>query len=146
MSDLTQGRPAKRVQYAALPYRRGSDSQVEVLLITSRDTRRWVIPKGWPKTGKAPHLSAAHEAFEEAGVAGIIDEIAIGSYLYDKRLEQGETVACEVHVFALEVTQEHEAWPEQAERDVVWVAPNDAAEMVYEPLLRELLRGFTSML
>src|SRR5262249_27670124 len=63
---------ARRVQYAALPYRLRGRSRTEVMLVTSRETRRWIIPKGWPHKGKAPHHSAAREAFEEAGVVGTI--------------------------------------------------------------------------
>ncbi len=70
---------ARRIQYAALPYRAKGKSVLEVMLITSRDTRRWIIPKGWPKHGLPPHATAAEEAFEEAGVVGKITERPIGS-------------------------------------------------------------------
>src|SRR5436189_3817956 len=69
--------PAKRVQYAALPYRLSGRSR-EVMLVTSRETRRWIIPKGWPHKGKAPHRSAAREAFEEAGVVGAVRRHPLG--------------------------------------------------------------------
>jgi 8-oxo-dGTP pyrophosphatase MutT (NUDIX family) len=71
---------AMRVQYAALPYRQKGDSSTEVLLVTSRDTGRWIIPKGWPLKGKAPHRAAAREAHEEAGVVRKINRRAIGSF------------------------------------------------------------------
>jgi 8-oxo-dGTP pyrophosphatase MutT (NUDIX family) len=82
--------PAKRVQYAALPYRRDGGSLMEVLLITSRDTGRWIIPKGWPLKGKAPHKAAAREAREEAGLVGKIHRRPIGSFSYEKRLKGGK--------------------------------------------------------
>src|SRR5882724_13290224 len=96
---------AKRVQYAALPYRL-SGSSPEVMLVTSRETRRWIIPKGWPQKGKAPHHSAAREAFEEAGVVGTVGRRPVGSFPYEKRLKNGDVVVCEVHVFPLKVTRQ----------------------------------------
>src|SRR6476620_6477998 len=73
-------------QYAALPYRRRAHSLVEILLVTSRDSGRWVIPKGWPIPGLAAHNSAAREAMEEGGVLGQVGDHAIGIYHYNKRL------------------------------------------------------------
>src|SRR5271156_4832943 len=70
-SPRNAGKPAaRRLQYAALPYRVSARARTEIMLITSRETRRWIIPKGWPQKGRAPHRSAAREAFEEAGVVG----------------------------------------------------------------------------
>ena len=79
MSRLSKKTPAKRTQYAALPYRRKRNSRTEVLLVTSRDTGRWIIPKGWPAKGKSPHKSAAREAREEAGVVGTIKRRPLGA-------------------------------------------------------------------
>ncbi len=104
-------------QYAALPYRGGEKSELEVMLITSRQTRRWIIPKGWPKSGMPPHLTAAEEAFEEAGVAGKISKRPIGSYSYDKILEEGNRTRCSVRVFALRVVRQHKKWPEKRTTD-----------------------------
>src|SRR5262245_63759073 len=108
--------PSKRVQYAALPYRFGGRSR-EVMLVTSRETRRWIIPKGWPQKGKAPHRSAAREAFEEAGVVGTVGRQAIGSFAYRKRVKSGRVVACEVHVFPLKVKRQRKQWPERRQRE-----------------------------
>jgi hypothetical protein len=73
MEKLKKGRGKKRssrpIQYGALPYRE-IKSGVQILLVTSRNTRRWIIPKGWPQSGTPPHRAAAREAFEEAGVVG----------------------------------------------------------------------------
>src|SRR6266436_5916091 len=77
---------AKRVQYAALPYRLSGRSRTEVMLVTSRETQRWIIPKGWPQRGRAPYDSAAREAFEEAGVVGAVGRRSVGSFPYEKRL------------------------------------------------------------
>src|ERR1700704_4175513 len=109
---------AMRVQYAALPYRRGSNSRTEVMLVTSRETGRWVIPKGWPQKRKKPHASAAREAREEAGVVGKIEHHPIGSYSYKKRLKSGTLVPCEVRVFPLKVNRQKRGWPEKEERKV----------------------------
>src|SRR5580704_17497228 len=113
---------AKRVQYAALPYRVGRKFGTEVMLVTSRETRRWIIPKGWPQKGKAPHRSAAREAFEEAGVVGAIRRRSIGSFSYEKRLKKGALVEFEVLVFALRVKGQTNKWPERKEREVKWLS------------------------
>lgn len=130
-----------RVQYAALPWRRG-DAGVEVLLITSRETRRWVIPKGWPIRGSSAAESAAQEAYEEAGVMGRVALRDLGAYHYDKTLKSGRVQHVRVAVFGLEVLGEAEAWPEKGQRDRLWTTPADAAERVAEPELRALLRRF----
>src|SRR6185436_7016717 len=106
----------KRVQYAALPYRLMGKSRTEVMLVTSLGTRRWIIPKGWPHKGRAPHHSAAREAFEEAGVEGVIDSRPVGSFPYQKRLKNGGVVDCEVEVYALRVLRQSKRWPESAGR------------------------------
>jgi 8-oxo-dGTP pyrophosphatase MutT (NUDIX family) len=132
------------VQYAALPWRRTADGEVCVLLITSRETRRWVIPKGWPMKGRTPAEAAAQEAFEEAGVTGRTDAQPLGAYDYGKRLRQGLVQDVRVLVFALEVTAEQPAWPEQAQREKLWTSPAEAALLVEEPDLQALLRGFAA--
>ena len=133
---------ARAIQFAALPYRAKGRSELEVMLITSRDTGRWVIPKGWPKSGVLPHAAAAEEAFEEAGVAGQISEQPIGSYLYKKIMKNGNTTQCSVRVFALRVTRQHRRWPEKHERKIKWYGPDDAVRFVHEPYLRRIIRNF----
>jgi 8-oxo-dGTP pyrophosphatase MutT (NUDIX family) len=132
---------AKRVQYAALPYRLNGRSRTEVMLVTSRETQRWIIPKGWPQRGRAPHDSAAREAFEEAGVVGTVSRRTVGSFPCQKRLKNGAVVACEVHVFPLKVTRQSTQWPEKAQRDVKWLSAKEAAEVVEEPMLSKIIRG-----
>src|SRR5262252_799126 len=97
---------ARRLQYAALPYRMSKKDRAEFMLVTSRETRRWIIPKGWPKKGKSPRRSAADEAFEEAGVVGAVGKHPAGSFIYKKRLKNGGWVQCEVRVFPLKVKQQ----------------------------------------
>jgi len=133
---------ATRVQYAALPYRRKNASTIEVLLVTSRETKRWVIPKGWPKKRLKPCHSAAHEAREEAGVVGVVATEPIGSYSYEKRLKSGNIVTCEVQVFPLKVVRQQRSWPEKGQREISWFAPDRASEAVREPLLATIISGF----
>ena len=97
MSGSSRATGRRRVQYAALPYRLNGKTRTEVMLVTSRETRRWIIPKGWPQKGKAPHDSAAREAFEEAGVVGAVGKRAVGSFPYQKRLNGEGTHAWRNH-------------------------------------------------
>jgi len=129
-------------QFAALPWRRMPDGSVKVLLITSRGTRRWVIPKGWPMPDRTPAEAAAQEAYEEAGVVGAPAEKPIGAYAYDKRLRDGALQAVEVRVFPLEVFVEQLAFPEHGQREKLWTSPAEAAERVDEPELKALIRRF----
>jgi 8-oxo-dGTP pyrophosphatase MutT (NUDIX family) len=139
MSHSSKTIAAKRVQYGALPYRLSSRSRPQFMLITSRETRRWVIPKGWPKKGKSPQYSAAREAFEEAGVFGAVAKRTIGSFSYEKRMRNGGVVVCEVRVFPLEVTRQNKQWPEKQERVVKWLSASQAAEKVKERMLGEII-------
>lgn len=132
-----------RDQYAALPYR-DIDGVRQVMLITSRDTGRWIIPKGWPEKHIKPHEMAAREAFEEAGLLGRIATTPCGLYHYDKRLKSGKARACAVQVFLMSVEQELDSWPEKGQRERRWMDPLDAASMVSEGDLADLLRAFAS--
>ncbi len=131
-----------RTQYAALPWRKRADGAVEILLITSRESRRWVIPKGWPMRDKEPGPCAAQEAFEEAGVVGPTRRKALGQYHYDKRLRSGRLQHVRVQVYALEVREERDIWPEMTERDRNWTTPAEASTLVDEPELKTLLGKF----
>jgi 8-oxo-dGTP pyrophosphatase MutT (NUDIX family) len=131
---------AKRVQYAALPYRLNRRSRTEIMLVTSRGTQRWIIPKGWPQPGRAAPDSAAHEAFEEAGVVGSVGRRSVGSFSYQKRLRNGAVVVCEVRVFPLKVTRQTKQWPEKDQRQVKWLPAKEAAEIVQEDKLSEIIR------
>jgi ADP-ribose pyrophosphatase YjhB (NUDIX family) len=136
---------APRPQYAALPYRRRADGGLEVLLITSRETRRWIIPKGWPAPGLAPHDSARNEAMEESGAVGRIDERSIGFYHYTK-LVAGAAVPCKVEVFLLEVEEQLVSWPEEGQRDIQWFELQEAGDVVQEPELSALIRNLAALL
>lgn len=128
-------------QYAALCYRRAGKSGLEILLITSRDTGRWIIPKGWPMKGKSGADCALREAFEEAGVEGIPSSVPVGVYTYDKVLPAGPQ-PCIVTVYPVEVTGLLKDFPEKRERERKWFKPRKAAGKVDEPELRSLLAGF----
>ena len=111
-----------------------------VLLITSRDTRRWIIPKGWPWPEAEDWIAATEEAREEAGILGDVQQDAIGSFTYEKRHDKGPMLV-QVTVFLLEVTGMLEDWPERNERERAWFTLADAARAVTEPELRALLNG-----
>ena len=127
-----------RIQYGALPFRFAKGS-LEVLLATSRDTKRWIIPKGWPMKGKSPHRTAEREAFEEAGLVGKIQHRPIGSYRYEKKMKDGAFVECQVEVFAMKVSGQRRRWPEYEQRDTRWFTPSEAAASVQEPELATLI-------
>jgi 8-oxo-dGTP pyrophosphatase MutT (NUDIX family) len=127
-------------QIAALPYRFDEDG-LRVLLVTSRETRRWIIPKGWPMKGKKAHRAAEKEALEEAGVKGRVGRKAIGSYEAWKRLTD-HFVLCTVKVYPLQVERQRKTWREQTERRFAWVPAEDAADLVDEPGLRTIIRSF----
>jgi 8-oxo-dGTP pyrophosphatase MutT (NUDIX family) len=135
-----------RVQYGALPYRRRTGGAIEVMLITSRETGRWVIPKGWPMPRLSPPESAAREAREEAGLVGKVCAEPIGRYEYLKRIDAEREVVCTVEVFALEITRQLSAWPEKAERRTRWFTPEEAAGAVQEAELAALIRRLPTIL
>lgn len=138
--------PAPNLQYAALPYRRRADSIIEVMLITSRETGRWVIPKGWPKQRLRPPDLAAREAMEEAGLAGRIGDRSIGFYHYEKRLADGSAVPCAVETFAFEVEKQFTSWPEQDQRHTRWFELQEAADAVQEPELSAMILRLAALL
>jgi 8-oxo-dGTP pyrophosphatase MutT (NUDIX family) len=127
-------------QYGVLPYRLEEDG-VEVMLLTSRGTGRWVIPKGWPMVGKKPRVVASIEAKQEAGIRGILGRRPIGSFPYCKRMDDGDERLCECVVFLMLVTNEAPSWREKAERRRVWFPQDVAAEMVEEGTLAVMIRN-----
>ena len=137
------GKPAddRRRQYAALPWRTG-DLGIEVLVVTSRQTRRWIIPKGWPMKDRTGPDAAAQEAFEEAGVRGAVARAPLGTFTYLKRLADGSGRLCAVKVFPLAVTEVLDIWPEMTQRERRWMSLADAAAAVDEPELKALILAF----
>jgi 8-oxo-dGTP pyrophosphatase MutT (NUDIX family) len=133
--------PEPRRQYAALPFRLAVDGRPEILLITSRTTRRWIIPKGWPMGQRAPHKVAELEAMEEAGVSGRIGKQPLGVYHYDKLLGDGSTARCRVDVYGLEVRKEKASWPEKKKRERRWMGIDEAASLADDAELVPLILG-----
>ena len=132
-----------RRQYAALPYRIGNG--LEVLLISSRETHRWILPKGWPMKGRKPHAAAAQEALEEAGVVGKMAKEPVGTYRYLKRLKNGSRQVCDVTVFPMRVERQRKRWPEMDQRATRWFPIAEAAGMIGEPELRKIIHAFEAI-
>lgn len=132
-----------RTQCGALCYRIGAENgKVEILLITSRGTGRWIIPKGWPMKKKRPHEAAEIEAWEEAGVRGRVKKAPIGRYTYLKWLENGDVSPCVVDVFQVQVESVAADYKERGQRQMAWVSPDEAARRVREVELKSLLVDF----
>ena len=126
-----------RAQVAALPVRPGPNGP-EIMLITSRETRRWVVPKGWPMKGRKDHEAAAQEALEEAGLEGRIHKHPLGAYTYLKRTD-GAAEPCRVMVYRLDVMGERQSWRERGQRERRWFPAAEAASQVAEPRLASMI-------
>jgi len=148
-TNIASSRPAPAsstgIQYGALPYRFTGDT-LEILLITTRRTKRWIVPKGWPIAGLTPARSAAREALEEAGISGEVDARPLGRFQYVKEFRQRLAVLCRVEVFALKVTRQRRDWEEKAARDVKWVVVEEAVRLIEEPGLRRLIHKFANQI
>ena len=127
-------------QYAALPVM-GSADGIQVLLVTSRGTGRWIIPKGHPEKKMKPHAVAAIEAFEEAGVSGTVGTAPLGHYRSTKGLASGKVVPCDVTVFRLDVTEHHLGWKEDHQRKRLWIPLLQAHRFVDDGGLATFLEG-----
>ncbi|MFQ5622390.1 MAG: NUDIX domain-containing protein [Paracoccaceae bacterium] len=132
-----------RKQVAALPVRRTAKGKLRVLMVTSRGTGRWVVPKGWPMKGRKAWQAAAQEALEEAGAVGDISSSKLGSFRYRKRRSRRAPVTCEVALFPMHVNRLHKKWRERKERRRRWFSPRAAAKRVQEKELRKMLAGLT---
>ena len=126
-------------QVAALPVRVGSNARPEVLLITSRERHRWIIPKGWPMKGRTDREAAEIEAFEEAGLVGKVESAPIGHYDYQKLDASGRGKNCRVDVYVMHVTDRHKTWPEKGQRIDLWCDIDEAMIILDEPELAQLL-------
>ncbi|MCJ8156316.1 NUDIX hydrolase [Sphingomonas sp. LaA6.9] len=127
---------------AALPYRLTPEGVMSVLLVTSRRSRRWIVPKGHLETGYTPWDMAAREAYEEAGVMGTISSRLLGCFTYRKVLESGAISTSSVQLFALAVGRELEDWPERDSRRRQWFKVVDAIAAVEQEDLREIMLAF----
>ncbi|MEM8871867.1 MAG: NUDIX hydrolase [Pseudomonadota bacterium] len=132
--------PSSQLQYGALCYRH-TKSGLQVMLVTSRRTKRWISPKGWPMKGIKPPAVAATEAYEEAGVRGNVSKNPLGFYSYRKFVNRREgMITCLVQAYALEVTEVVKKFPEAAQRERRWLKPKKAAKKVRESELAALIR------
>lgn len=144
MAKKGRGGDVRKAQVAALPVRLRPDlGQPEVLLVTSRETHRWIVPKGWPMRGRKDHQAAGQEALEEAGVIGKVQKHPVGAYTYDKRFAD-RMESCRVMVYRLDVEQELSDWDENDQRKRRWCSPQEAAELVSEPRLAALILSVAS--
>jgi len=130
-----------RSQFGALCYRLHKGA-VEVLLITSRGTGRWICPKGWPIDGVTPAQAAATEAYEEAGVEGKVSDVCLGVYSYNKNIPTEDNLPCVVAMFPLRVKRLLKDFPEAGQRKRRWFNQKKAAELVSNPELGQLIRSF----
>lgn len=130
-------------QIGALPMRWDKGDRLRILMVTSRDRGRWVIPKGWLMDGKKPWHAAEIEALEEAGAVGFISKKSIGCFHYDKRYEGKSSVHCRVTLYPLIVERLKRRWKERDERKRHWFSPSKAAKLVEEEELSRLLKGLS---
>lgn len=126
-------------QIAALPIRFEKDGTIRVLMVTSRGTGRWVMPKGWTMDGKKPWRAAEIEALEEAGAVGEIGTEPLGDYGYLKKLDEGTSIPVQVRLYPMIVERLKKRWKERHERQRRWFTLKGAAKRVNEPELRALL-------
>lgn len=127
-------------QIAALPIHWDKKGRPRVLMVTSRDRGRWVMPKGWLMNGKKPWQAAKIEALEEAGALGFISHRPIGRYHYAKRVPRKSHVQCHVTVYPMIVEKLKRNWKERSERKRHWFSLRKASKLVDEPELAKLLR------
>ena len=138
MAQAQAARP-ERLQVAALPWRKIDG--LEIMLVSSRETRRWIIPKGWPMAGRSGSAAAAIEALEEAGLIGVITAAPIGEFTYLKRFSRFSE-PCRVEVYGLRVVRQRDNWPEKHERATHWLPVAEAIELVSDPALGDLIAAF----
>ena len=129
-----------RTQFAALCYR-WHNEKLQVCIVTSRRSGRWIIPKGWPMDGETPTDAAAKEAFEEAGVKGKIGSRPVGVFSYYKVRSEDE-LPCIAVVYPLRVKKVLRKWPEKKEQERKWLSRKKAAALISDPELREIILSF----
>ena len=142
MRTTANGARGPAAQYGALPWRRRRGHTVEILLVTTRRSGRWIVPKGWPIGGCTPRECAAREAMEEAGVLGVIAAEPIGTFPYEKQRKSGAAVPCRVAVFALQVTHRLRDWPEKSARETRWCEIDEALALAGDDGLRRVIARF----
>jgi 8-oxo-dGTP pyrophosphatase MutT (NUDIX family) len=140
--DLTSAHKTDvRTQFATLCFRMVRDKP-EVLLVTSRGSKRWIIPKGWPMDGKTPAESAQIEAWEEAGVHGKMYDRVLGLFSYRKEVGPEQGVPCVAMVYAMKVKRIESDYPEAKQRKRKWLRPKKAAALIDDAELAHMVRNF----
>jgi len=129
-------------QFAALPFR-VDKAGIEILLITTRQKRRWSVPKGSPIKNKKPHRVAEVEAFEEAGLDGAAAKRALGSFRHRKQRGKRKH-NLDVDLFPMKVRKQMAFWPEKGQRNAIWLPPQDAARLVHKRQLGRLISRFAT--
>jgi uncharacterized protein len=122
------------------------DASIRIMLVTSRQTRRWIIPKGNVDDGMTPHAAAAQEAEEEAGVRGKVSRNALGSFTYDKRIVGSICVTATIDVFPLAVREVMDEWKESKWRRRRWFTLDEVADAIEEQELHEIITTFAAKL
>ena len=138
------GKAQARTQFAALCYR-VRKSEVQICLITSRESKRWILPKGWPMHNQTPAEAAATEAWEEAGLTGKPYDVCLGVYTYTKQ-RKTDALAVVTLVYPVRVQNVHSDWPEAHERTRRWMTPQKAAKKLKEPALKQIVSNFSPAL
>lgn len=133
-----------RTQFAALCYRKRK-SELQICIITSRTSKRWILPKGWPMHNQTPAEAAATEAWEEAGLTGKAYDVCLGVYSYTKQRKKGDLPVLAL-VYPVKVRNVHSTWPEAHQRKRKWVTPAEAAKRLQEPALKRIVANFTPAL
>jgi ADP-ribose pyrophosphatase YjhB (NUDIX family) len=140
---MAKGKFDGTIQFAALPWRLSEGGTRQIMLLTSRETRRWVIPKGWPMKKRKPAEVARQEAYEGAGLIGkIVDKRPVGTFAYEKHLPKG-AVLCQVRVYLFRVERQLDNWPEKNERITKWFDADEAADLVEESGLSDIIERFS---
>ncbi|MDE4134048.1 NUDIX hydrolase [Phaeobacter sp. QD34_3] len=142
LSAVSKTQTDTATQVAALCFRITRTGKPRILMITSRGTGRWILPKGWPIPGRSLAQSAAIEAWEEAGARGVPLDQCLGEYAYEKWRRELTPLPCVVRVYPVLVTGLQDNFPEQAERQRAWKSPRKAAALVQEKGLQGILAGF----
>jgi 8-oxo-dGTP pyrophosphatase MutT (NUDIX family) len=134
-------------QYGALPYALTADGEIRVLLVTTRRRRGWIIPKGWPIRDLTAAATAAREAYEEAGLVGmVIGDEPFGFYRYEKQRHSRRATVFDVTVFLFAVERQLRKWPEKSQRETRWFSPAEASALVAPAGLADILRTAPSQI
>jgi len=131
-------------QVAALPWRLDDGGELQILLVTSRTNKKWMLPKGWPMAGVTDATAALIEAREEAGVEGVVSPSPIGTYRYVRVLGENRSRPARATIYALRVAEEHATWDEMNQRERAWFRLDVAASMVFEPDLSRFLNDIAA--